>query len=88
MRPALDAGSIRDALESWAAKWVERQRPRCDWCGTPFADVRELREYLDWCMTLREAWPSTLKSLPAAKVFCIECAVGAINELHGGPLAA
>lgn len=85
MRASLDADGLREALESWAAKWIERMRPRCDWCGTRFVGTRDLREYLDWCMTLREAWPSELKQQPAARVFCVPCAVGAINELHGGP---
>lgn len=85
MTPALTSDGLRDVLESWAAKWIERSRSRCDWCFSPFRDVSDLREYLDWCLTLREAWPSTAKRLPADQVFCVDCAVGAINELHGGP---
>lgn len=85
MTLALESSGLREALESWAAKWIARHHPRCDWCFTRFTGVSDLREYLDWTVTLREAWPSQLKRLPADKVFCVNCAVGAINELHGGP---
>ena len=85
MNLALSSEGIREALESWAERWIERTRPRCDWCGTRLVEAEDVREYLDWAMTLREAWPSDLKRLPADRVFCVPCAVGAINELHGGP---
>lgn len=82
MTPAFDSEGLRDALQSWAGKWLAHHRPDCDWCGFKLLEVDE---YIEWCLTLREAWPSKAKRLPKDRVFCRKCAVGAINELHGGP---
>lgn len=81
---AFTSEGLPEALLSWGTKWLEYMPRYCDWCHAPLT-VEDLREYIAWCMTLRKAWPSTAKRLPKDWVFCLSCAVGAINELHGGP---
>jgi len=79
---ALSSDGLRAALRGWATSWLAKVRPNCDWCGHK---LYEVDEFVEWCLTLREAWPSHLKRLPSPRVFCGQCAVGAITELHGGP---
>ena len=59
--------------------WL-RGGQRCDWCQASFRSEADLAAYLDWCMHLRELRP-TGSPMPEARVFCGDCAVGAIGEL-------
>lgn len=77
-----DVGPIlRSALAGMLARWLKTAR-HCDWCGERLTEAN-LKPYLEWCRDLGQHRPLGTPT-PEPKVFCAECAAGAISELVDG----
>lgn len=84
MTPIGNQLATRKELDVLGGIWIEQRSPHCDWCGMRFTHFTELGSYLDWCTDLARLLPPMRKHLPHAKVFCADCAGGAISELIDG----
>lgn len=80
---AFDRAETRKAISALMSAWLKRWDRPCEWCGVVLtADV--LDEWVEWCLQLGELLEPTRKGLPAARVFCRDCAMGAREELLTG----
>ena len=82
MQMAVKSEEARVAIASLAQTWCRIYPRKCDWCRGTLRGVRDLREYVDWCMQLGTLLDPKAK-LPEPKVFCNACALTAIPELLG-----
>lgn len=80
----MDKAEARAAISGLMGAWL-RARPRgCEFCGVELESIADLAEWIEWCLQLGELLDPRRKGLPAAKVFCSPCAMGARNELLTG----
>lgn len=82
MRPAFPKEELRSQLQSFGATWLKWKPHRCDWCGAALIQD-DVNAYVDWVMEIGTLI-SGARPLPPPKVFCLECAGGAITELVDG----
>ena len=73
--------ALRPMLDSILRRWLERSRS-CDFCRVRLTE-ENLKPYLEWCRDLGQHRPIGTP-MPADKVFCGDCAPGAISELIDG----
>jgi hypothetical protein len=79
--PVHIGGAVAGALESLLRMFL-RHPQRCDWCRRGLTE-ENLGAYLEFCRDLAEVRPIGTP-MPAARVFCEDCAPGAISELIDG----
>lgn len=80
----MDKAEARAAISGLMGAWL-RARPRgCEFCGIELETIADLAEWIEWCLQLGELLDPRRKGVPAAKVFCAGCAMGARNELLTG----
>lgn len=81
---AMDKDAARIAIGGLMAQWLKRGDRPCEWCGVELESIADLAEWIEWCLQLGELLDPRRKGVPAAKVFCAGCAMGARNELLTG----
>lgn len=74
---------LRETIKTIGGLWMERHGSHCDWCGARLTQD-DIDGFVDWCMELGKLLDPKRKTLPPAKVFCLDCAGGAISELIDG----
>lgn len=72
---------LTTALSGLMATWLKRDRS-CEWCHIGLTG-ENLKPYLEWCRNLGEIRPLGTP-MPEPRVFCCDCAPGAISELVDG----
>lgn len=81
---AVDKAGARTAINGFMSIWLKLRPRGCEWCGVELESIADLAEWVEWCLQLGELLDPRRKGLPAAKVFCAGCAMGARNELLTG----
>ena len=81
---AFDKDGARVAIADLMQRWLKLRPRGCEWCGVELESIADLAEWIEWCLQLGELLDPRRKGVPAAKVFCAGCAMGARNELLTG----
>lgn len=81
---AVDKAEARTAINGFMSIWLKLRPRGCEWCGVELESIADLAEWIEWCLQLGELLDPRRKGVPAAKVFCAGCAMGARNELLTG----
>lgn len=80
MEQAFSKHGVASSVDAMMGLWLHHNR-FCDWCGVKLLSLDDIAQYREFCVNLKDIWPSRRTRLPVAKVFCDKCARGAIGEL-------